>query len=50
MMIVHLKSTSSYDDTPEKKMESREIRTKQAKVIDFWLIHALNMEKKRILL
>ncbi len=37
MMVVHFKSTSRYDDTPEKKLESYRIRSDQAEVVDNWV-------------
>jgi len=37
MMIVHLKSTSRYDDTPEKRLESYDLRRQQAEITSFWI-------------
>lgn len=36
MLVVHLKSTSRYDNTAEKKEGSQSIREKQASVISYW--------------
>ncbi|MFP4529327.1 MAG: endonuclease/exonuclease/phosphatase family protein [Candidatus Kapaibacterium sp.] len=36
MMVVHFKSTSRYDDTPEKLMRSRTIRAYQAEIASRW--------------
>ncbi len=36
-MVVHFKSTSRWDDTPQKKAESRIIRRNQAKVVENWV-------------
>lgn len=37
IMVVHLKSTSRYDDTPEKRQASFEYRNEQAKVLSSWV-------------
>jgi exonuclease III len=37
MMVVHLKSTSGFDNTPEKREESFELRKEQAKVLSNWV-------------
>jgi exonuclease III len=37
MMVVHLKSTSRYDDTPEKRQESFDYRNEQAEVLSNWV-------------
>ncbi len=36
LMVVHFKSTSRYDDTPEKKTQSIAMRTQQAGVLSDW--------------
>jgi len=42
IMVVHLKSTSRYDDTPEKKEESFDLRKEQAEVLSNWVDSLLN--------
>ncbi|MEI6089046.1 MAG: endonuclease/exonuclease/phosphatase family protein [bacterium] len=37
IMVVHLKSTSRYDDTPEKRQESFDYRKEQAEVLSNWV-------------
>lgn len=36
IMTVHLKSTSQYDDTEEKRQASKEMRTKQSEIMSVW--------------
>lgn len=37
MMVVHFKSTSRYDDTPQKRSESIELRKKQSRAVSVWV-------------
>lgn len=37
VMVVHLKSTSRYDDTPEKRQTSFDLRKEQAEVLSNWV-------------
>lgn len=46
MMVVHLKSTSHWDNTPEKKIKSRELRLQQAQKISFWADSILGLNKE----
>lgn len=46
MMIVHLKSTSRFDSTEEMRVESREIRRKQADVLSKW-VDSMDLGKEK---
>lgn len=46
-MAVHFKSTSRYDDTKEKKKESRKIRRKQARLASKWVDSVLSSSDER---
>ncbi|NLO18721.1 MAG: hypothetical protein GX121_02410 [Ignavibacteria bacterium] len=52
VMVVHLKSTSRYDDTKEKKERSQNLRESQAQVISNWAdsMIANNIEKNLVIL
>lgn len=47
IMVVHLKSTSRYDDTKEKREESYNIRTEQSRVISLWADSVLRFSKEQ---
>lgn len=47
IMSVHLKSTSRFDDTPQKKMESYQMRKKQAQVLSSWVDSLLQNGKEK---
>lgn len=47
MMIVHFKSTSHYDDTPEKKEDSYYIRTLQAEKTVLWADSVIKNSKEK---
>ena len=51
-MLVHLKSTSRYDDTPEKQKLSREIRTQQNEILSNFVdsVNRISPKTKIILL
>lgn len=51
-MVVHFKSTSRFDDTPEKRERSYEIRQRQATVLSKWVdsVHQNSTEKDIIIL
>lgn len=50
MMVVHFKSTSRYDDTPEKKEESVQVRTLQADILKNWADSVLTYSKEKDLI
>lgn len=50
MMNVHLKSTSSYDNTPELKQKSYLLRAQQAKAIKIWTDSILTKTKEKDIL
>lgn len=47
IMIVHLKSTSSHDDTPELKQKSFEIRKSQVNLISHWIDSCMVHSKEK---
>jgi len=47
MMIVHFKASSRWDNTPEKKANSYEIRRKQAEIANRWVDSILNIGKEK---
>lgn len=47
IMIVHLKSTSSHDDTQELKLKSFEIRKSQVYVVTDWIDSCLHYSKEK---
>lgn len=50
MMIVHLKSTSRFDSTEEMKVESRNLRRLQSKVLSHWVDSMLTKDEKDIII
>ncbi|MBM2815926.1 MAG: endonuclease [Ignavibacteria bacterium] len=50
MMIVHLKATSHFDDTEQKKIQSIETRRNQAEVLAHWADSTLKKSKEKDLL
>jgi len=46
MMVVHLKSTSHYDNTEEKTEESRDIRLQQAHAISEWVNNEISKNRE----
>ncbi len=52
ILVVHLKATSRFDNTPEKIEESRSLRLRQAELIGFWVdsVLAHNDEEDLIIL
>lgn len=44
MMVVHFKSTSRYDNTPEKKAMSYKLRGQQASVVNAWADSVLSLK------
>lgn len=47
MMVVHFKSTSRYDDTPEKKEESIQVRKLQADILKNWADSVVTYSKEK---
>jgi len=47
MMVVHFKATSRWDNTPEKKANSYEIRRKQANIANKWVDSILAIGKEK---
>jgi len=50
MMIVHLKSTSRYDSTEEMRVESRNVRRLQTKVLSQWIDSIIQKKEKDIII
>lgn len=50
MMVVHFKSTSRFDDTPEKRTASFEMRTRQSEVLSNWIDSVLANGKEQDLI
>jgi len=47
LMVVHLKSSSHWDNTEEKQENSKEIRLKQAQILSEWLDSITNSGKEK---
>lgn len=50
MMVVHFKSTSRFDDTPEKRDESIRLRSQQAEVLNNWVDSVLKNDSEKDLI
>lgn len=46
-LVVHLKATSHYDNTPEKLEDSRNLRTRQAEVVSHWIDSILTIGQEQ---
>lgn len=47
MLVVHLKATSRFDDTEEKRLESIQTRAKQAEIVSKWVDSVLSNSKEK---